>query len=282
MFEDHQFPSLAVLYFDSHEVLTQVFDGDPDAMPRLRALSPAADVQPAYLEALHPAADDDDDGEETREGAASSATRRGSIGSARRGSLSRRTSNDSSSSNSKKRGDDELLDGGNLRLLNVTAPFLCHLGHFAPSLPLGITHLRLDFGPSDDVTEQDVRLLVDNADFAELFDPPSPTPTPTRTRTGLQFLTTSGQRGVAGATDMLFGVRVVVGTELRERGVEWGEDTPDALPDGGGCGSEVVAPQDRLVPWGFLKAAGEAMAFDDARRWAEREVEPEGEGRGRG
>lgn len=56
MFEDHQFPSLAVLYFDSHEVLTQVFDGDPDAMPRLRALSPAADVQPAYLEALHPAA----------------------------------------------------------------------------------------------------------------------------------------------------------------------------------------------------------------------------------
>jgi len=259
MFEDHQFPSLETLYFDSHEVLTQIFDGDPDAMPRLRAISPAGDIQPAYLEALHPL---DDEVDAPTSALPAPSGRRSSLGSARRSSLGRRHSVDSSTAG----GDAQ--NGGNLRLLNLTAPFLRHLAHFAPSLPLGITHLRLDFGPADDLSEAELRLLVDNPDFTELFDPPSQHADPT-TRTGIQFLSTSGRRGTPGVTNMFFGIRVSVGTVLHDRGVEWLADTPDAFDAGAEAGVD-VAPQDRLMPWGFLRAARDAIAFDRARRRAAR------------
>ncbi|GAA5933187.1 hypothetical protein JCM3775_002560 [Rhodotorula graminis] len=261
MFEDHQFPSLETLYFDSHEVLTQVFDGDPDAMPRLRAISPAGDIQPAYLEALHPldeAVVVQDD--QSSAGPPTAAGRRSSLGSSRRGSMSRRHSVGSGAAG------DEGQDGGNLRLLNLTAPFLRHLAHFAPSLPLGITHLRLDFGPADDLSEAELRLLVDNPDFLELFDPPHLHADPSR-RNGIQFLSTSGRRGTPGITNMFFGIRVAVGTVLHDRGVEWCADTPDSFDTGAEVDVE-VAPQDTLVPWGFLRAARDAMTFDGARRRA--------------
>ncbi|GAA5851242.1 hypothetical protein JCM9279_007496 [Rhodotorula babjevae] len=255
MFEDHQFPSLETLYFDSHEVLTQIFDGDPDAMPRLRAISPAGDIQPAYLEALHPL---DDEVSASTTAAPAPTGRRSSLGSTRRGSSGRRYSVDSSAAG------DEVQDGGNLRLLNLTAPFLRHLAHFAPSLPLGITHLRLDFGPADELSEAELRLLGENPDFLELFDPPSRHAEPT-TRTGIQFLTTSGRRGTPGVTNMFFGIRVSVGTVLHDRGVEWVADTPDSFDAGAEVGVD-IAPQDRLVPWGFLRAARDAIAFDRGRR----------------
>lgn len=52
MFEDHRFPSLEILEFDNFEVLTQLFDGNPDAIPKLKAIKPGTDTQAEYFAAL--------------------------------------------------------------------------------------------------------------------------------------------------------------------------------------------------------------------------------------
>ncbi|GEM11743.1 serine/arginine repetitive matrix protein 2 [Rhodotorula toruloides] len=52
MFENHRFPSLEILDFDNFEALTQCFDGNPDAMPELKAIDPAGDTQAEYFAAL--------------------------------------------------------------------------------------------------------------------------------------------------------------------------------------------------------------------------------------
>ncbi|BGP06317.1 hypothetical protein JCM10049v2_002138 [Rhodotorula toruloides] len=52
MFENHRFPALEILDFDNFEALTQCFDGNPDAMPKLKAINPARDTQAEYFAAL--------------------------------------------------------------------------------------------------------------------------------------------------------------------------------------------------------------------------------------
>ncbi|GAA6054180.1 hypothetical protein JCM3770_002819 [Rhodotorula araucariae] len=235
-FEDHDFPALETLYFDSHEVLTQVFDGNPHAMPRLRALSPAHDVPSEYLEALHAPLLEDDEG----------SSRASSPGRAR-------------SDGASDDGDEwlERREPGQLRLLNITADFLRHLAHFAPSLPWGITHLRLDFA-LDTVSDEDVAPLIDNADFASLFEP-CPFAASDPFRRGVLFVSHASPPATSFDVDFARRFPAVAQT--------WdAASSPCAAP----AGPDVAptAPQDALVPWGFLRAAQRALEFDDRGRGA--------------
>ncbi|BGP46330.1 hypothetical protein JCM10450v2_002172 [Rhodotorula kratochvilovae] len=233
-FEDHEFPALETLYFDSHEVLTQVFDGNPHAMPRLRALSPAGDIPSAYLEALHAPSADSSEGASSRSAGASDG------------------------------GGSEVYapeEPGQLRLLNITPDFLRHLPHFAPFLPCGISHLRLDLALDGALGEEDLRPLSENADFGALFDPAAPPVVsyaypPPSPSSASAFLPPS------------FLFPSVCGN----KGAPAGTAPPAFSPDSFDPPADArIAPQDQLVPWGFLREAARAIAAE--RACAQEDVE---------
>ena len=124
LYESHAFDQLRVLAFDGAEVLEQVFDGNPDGMPRLVAMRPAHDLGFDYYTAL--------DRETT-----ATATVTGEGSDARDATVS---------------PDADTRTG--LLYLNASADFLHCLEHYAPWLPDSITRFSLDLDdPAEDHSE---------------------------------------------------------------------------------------------------------------------------------
>ncbi|POY76737.1 hypothetical protein BMF94_0329 [Rhodotorula taiwanensis] len=116
LYESHSFDQLRVLAFDSAEVVEQIFDSDPEGMPRLVAMRPGHDLQFEYYTALDAVQDEspreDEDGEYDR-------------------SERRRTG---------------------LISLSASSNFLGCFEHYAPWLPDSIRRLSLDLSGGPEAT----------------------------------------------------------------------------------------------------------------------------------
>ncbi|GAA5872657.1 hypothetical protein JCM3774_001876 [Rhodotorula dairenensis] len=117
LYESHVFSRLRVLAFDAAEVLEQIFDGNPDGLPRLVAMRPAHDLQFEYYDAL-----DQGGGREFDEAVESGS--------------------DSEALEARDHLDGEARTG--LLYLNASADFLSCIEHYAPWLPDSTTRFSLD------------------------------------------------------------------------------------------------------------------------------------------
>lgn len=112
LYESHVFSRLRVLAFDGAEVLEQIFDGNPDGLPRLVAMRPAHDLQFEYYTALD-------------------------LGDAQSSEAGAQAGDDDADAN-------ETGARTGLLYLNASADFLSCIEHYAPWLPDSITRLSLD------------------------------------------------------------------------------------------------------------------------------------------
>ena len=130
LYESHAFDQLRVLAFDGAEVLEQVFDGNPDGLPRLVAMRPSHDLGFDYYTALD------------RETAAPG----------EEGSHARAGDGDGDRADSTSSLDADARFG--LLYLNASADFLHCIEHYAPWLPDSITRFSLDLDdPAEDHSE---------------------------------------------------------------------------------------------------------------------------------
>ncbi|GAA5992448.1 hypothetical protein JCM10908_000822 [Rhodotorula pacifica] len=121
LYESHAFEQLRVLAFEGAEVLEQVFDGNPEGLPKLVAMRPAHDLQVEYYTALD------------RQNSPSATAADGS--SSRDHNHHHHHDGATAASKTARPG---------LLYLNASADFLSCIEHYAPWLPDSISRFSLD------------------------------------------------------------------------------------------------------------------------------------------
>lgn len=251
LYESHAFDELRVLAFDHAEVLEQVFDANPEGLPRLVAMRPAADLRLSYYPALDKEADSESDGDSDE-------------------------------------GGETDRDRTGLLYLSASSGFLIALPSCAPWLPASIQRLSFDCDCGEDELEFEEFMyaaneLLESMPIAATEEPLAEVPAflnqldevilpasflvPPREA----FPGTSRRRAGAppphGRPTLVHPLSTRVAPDLPTSIRYFFESIRDRLRVplcGPPCGAEEgasddLAPQDRLVPWRFLIEADETL-----------------------